>query len=216
MTDIIIADDHAVVRHGLRQILQDAPEIKVIDEASDGKELLDRARGKRYDLVLLDLSMPVIDGLEALKALKKENPKLPVLILSMHPEEQYAIRALKLGASGYITKENAPAELIAAVRKVLRGGKYITLSLAERLAVDMEKGHKKHPHDILSGREYAVLRMIASGMRLKQIADELSLSVKTVSTYRSRILEKMGMESNAELINYAIRNNLPCRFTKRP
>jgi DNA-binding NarL/FixJ family response regulator len=159
-------------------------------------------------MVLLDISMPGMSGLEVLKQLKIEKPKLPVLVLSMHPEEQYAVRALRAGASGYLTKESAPDELITAIRKISQGRKYITSSLAERIAFEMEIDSEKPLHDILSDREYQVLRLIAAGKTIKQIAEELSLSIKTVSTYRTRIMEKMKMKTNAELMHYAIKHEL--------
>jgi two-component system, NarL family, invasion response regulator UvrY len=159
-------------------------------------------------MVLLDISMPGMTGLEALKQLKNDRPKLPVLVLSMHPEEQYAVRALRAGASGYLTKESAPDELMTAIRKISQGRKYITSSLAERLALEMEADSEKPLHDVLSDREYQVLRMIAEGKTVKHIAEELSLSIKTVSTYRTRIMEKMKMTSNAELMHYAMKHHL--------
>ncbi len=208
MIRVIIADDHAVVREGLRQILLGTSDMVVAGEAANGQELLTKIRGKGIDVVVLDISLPGRSGLEILKDLKRERPKLPVLILSMHSEEQFAVRALKAGASGYLTKESAPEELVKAIRKVVAGGKYISQQLAERLAFDLEKGFEKAPHETLSDREYEVMLMIARGKTVSEIADELSLSVKTVSTYRERILEKMKMKTNAELIRYAIQNRL--------
>jgi DNA-binding NarL/FixJ family response regulator len=161
-----------------------------------------------YGVVVLDITMPGRDGLDTLKELKKLRPNLPVLVLSIHPEEQYAKRVLKAGASGYLTKESAPDELIKALRKVSRGGKYVGPSLAERLAFELEIDSERPFHEILSDREYQVMRMIALGKRVKEIAEELSLSVKTISTYRSRVLDKMRMNSNAELTHYAIRNRI--------
>lgn len=208
MTRILIADDHAILRKGLRRILTEMDKEYDIDEASNGYEVIEKIRERDYDLILLDISMPGLSGLDALKQIKAENPKLPVLILTMHPEEQYALRALKAGASGYLTKESVPDELMSAIRKILRGGKYISNSLAERLAFAIDEKTEKQPHELLSDREYQVFCLIASGKGLTEIAEEMSLSVKTVSTYRSRILEKMKMKSNAELIHYAIKNRL--------
>lgn len=208
MTRILIADDHAILRKGLRRILLEMDEGYDADEASNGHEVLEKIKERDYDLILLDISMPGLNGLDALKQIKAENPKLPVLILTMHPEEQYALRALKAGASGYLTKESVPDELMNAIRKILRGGKYLSNSLAERLAFAIDEKTEKLPHERLSDREYQVFCLIASGKGLTEIAEAMSLSVKTVSTYRSRILDKMKMKSNAELIHYAIKNKL--------
>jgi two-component system invasion response regulator UvrY len=205
---ILIADDHTIFREGLKHILTEYPDMIVADEAKNGREVLDKIWKNEYDMVLLDISMPGMTGLEALKQLKNDRPKLPVLVLSMHPEEQYAVRALRAGASGYLTKESAPDELMTAIRKISQGRKYITSSLAERLALEMEADSEKPLHDVLSDREYQVLRMIADGKTVKHIAEELSLSIKTVSTYRARIMEKMKMTTNAELMHYAIKHHL--------
>jgi two-component system, NarL family, invasion response regulator UvrY len=205
---ILVADDHAVVRAGIKQILAGTSDIVVGGEASDGNQALNQARTAAYDLVLLDIAMPGMNGLEVLKQLKSERPGLPVLMLSMYPEEQFAVRTLKAGASGYLTKQSAPNELIAAIRKVCRGGKYVTSSLAESLAVYLEADSDRPPHELLSDREYEVMLMIASGKTVKMIAEELSLSVKTISTNRSRALRKMGMKTNAELTYYAIKHGL--------
>ncbi len=208
MIKILVADDHAVVREGLKQILSETPDMVVAAEAGSAQEVLNKVWEDSYDVVLLDISMPGRGGLDVLKQLKDEKPGLPVLILSIYPEEQYAVRALKAGASGYLTKESAPDELIAAIRKVSQGGKYVSASLAEKLAFDMEIDSKKPPHEMLSDREYQVMCMIAKGNTIKEIACELSLSVKTISTYRSRIIDKMRMKGNAELTHYAIKNRL--------
>jgi two-component system invasion response regulator UvrY len=208
MIRIFIADDHAVVREGLKHILSEMPDVFVAGEAINGQEVLEKVGSEDYDLILLDIAMPGRDGLEILKDLKLQKPKLPVLILSMFPEEQYALRALKSGASGYLTKDSIPDELIKAVRKILKGGKYISSSFSEKLLFSFDNDAEKPIHETLSDREYQVLRMIASGKTLQGIADELSLSVKTISTYRSRILEKMGMKNNAELTHYAIKHHL--------
>jgi len=208
MIKILVADDHAVVREGVKQILSETADMVVAAEASSAQEVLNKVWENNYDLVLLDISMPGRGGLDVLKQLKDEKPGLPVLILSIYPEEQYAVRALRAGASGYLTKESAPDELIAAIRKISQGGKYVSASLAEKLAFDMEIGAEKPPHEMLSDREYQVICMIAKGKTVKEIAGELSLSVKTISTYRSRILDKMRMKGNAELTRYAIKNSL--------
>jgi two-component system invasion response regulator UvrY len=208
MIKILVADDHTIFREGLKRILAECADVIVADEASNGREVLDKIWKNEYDMVLLDISMPGITGLEALKQLKTDRPRLPVLVLSMHPEEQYAVRALRAGASGYLTKESAPDELITAIRKISQGRKYITSSLAERLAFEVEADSERPPHEILSDREYQVLRMIASGSTIKEIAKELSLSIKTVSTYRTRIMGKMKMKTNAELMHYALKHQI--------
>jgi DNA-binding NarL/FixJ family response regulator len=208
MTKIIVADDHAIVRAGIIQILTDEPGFQVTDEAGDGQQLLKKVRSINPDVVLLDMTMPGMDGLDVLKQLKIERPKLPVLILSMHPEAQYALRAMKAGASGYITKSSAPDELILAIKKVVNGGRYISPAFAEKLAFQLDTDFKELPHEALSDREYQVILLIASGKTVSEIADELTLSVKTISTYRSRILEKMKMKNNAELTRYVIEHQL--------
>jgi len=208
MIKIIIADDHPIVRAGMKQIISEASDLMVADEASDGRQLLTKIRKENFDVVILDISMPHMDGLDVLKQLKIEMPKLPVIVLSIHPEDQYALRVLKAGASGYVTKVSAPDELINAVRKVCRGGKYISPSIAEKLAFQLDANFEVMPHESLSDREYQVLCLLASGKTVTDIADELALSVKTVSTYRARILEKMNMKNNAELIHYAVQNRL--------
>lgn len=208
MLRILVADDHPIVRRGLQQIIAETSDMVVADEASNGWEVLSKVRATQYDVVLLDISMPGMHGLDIIRQLKDERPTLPVLILSIHPEEQYAVRAFRAGASGYLTKESAPDELVAAIRKVSMGGKYVSSSLAERLASDLENVHKQLPHKTLSDREYQVMCMIASGKTVTKIAEELSLSPKTISTYRSRILEKMKMKNNAELTYYTVKNRL--------
>lgn len=205
---ILIADDHAIVREGLKRILGTAPDPVAIGEARDGAEVVERVRNEKWDVVLLDIAMPGKNGLDALKQIRALSPSLPVLVLSVYPEDQYAVRVLRAGAAGYLTKESAPDELLAAVRKVARGGRYISATLAEQLAGELGADRGELPHERLSDREFQVLRLIASGMTLTQIAEELPLSVKTVSTYRSRILEKMRLRNNAELTHYAIRNGL--------
>ena len=208
MIKIFIADDHPVVRKGLREIIEETSDMKVVDEASNGQEVLAKVFKKDFDVVLLDISMPGRSGLDILKELKSQLPKITVLVLSIHPEEQYAVQVLKAGAAGYLTKKSAPDELVTALRKVSAGGKYVSPSLAEKLASALETGIDKPPHETLSAREYEVMRKIASGKTVAEIAKELFLSPKTISTYRTRILEKMGIKNNAELIRYAIKNRL--------
>ena len=208
MLKILIADDHAIVREGIKQILAEIPEQVQTDEATNGQEVIQKIWNNNYDLVLLDISMPGRSGLDILKQLKSENPDLKILILSMHPEEQYAIRALKAGASGYLTKESTPLELTKAIKKVSMGKKYVSASLAETLAAHLETTTEKPIHETLSNREFEVMCMIASGKTVKEIANDLSLSVKTISTYRTRILDKMHMKNNAQITHYTIQNNL--------
>jgi two-component system, NarL family, invasion response regulator UvrY len=208
MIKILVADDHAIVREGLKQILADNSDMVVAGEAVDGQEVLAQIRKEDWDLILLDISMPGRGGIDTLKELKSEKPKLPVLVLSMYPEEQYAIRALKAGASGYLTKGSAPEELIEAIQKVSQGGRYISTSLAENLAFHLGGNSHKPLQETLSDREYQVVLMIASGKTVSEIAKELSLSVKTISTNRVRALKKMGMKNNAELTFYAIKHGL--------
>ncbi len=206
MIKIIIADDHAIVREGLKQIISENSRMIVTAEASNGREVLNKIRSGDFDVLVLDITMPGRDGIETLKQLKVEEPKLPILVLSMHSEQQYALRVIKAGAAGYLTKESAPEELIGAIQRVSSGRKYISMALAEILAVDLEAGSEKAPHETLSDREYQVMRMISKGITIKEIAADLFLSVKTVSTYRSRILAKMKMKNNAEITYYAIKN----------
>jgi DNA-binding NarL/FixJ family response regulator len=208
MIEILIADDHPIVREGLKQILAETSDMVVADEASNGQEVISKVRKREFDVIILDISMPGRSGLDILKQVKSLKPELPVLILSIHPEDQYATRVLRAGASGYLTKESTSDELIEAIRKVSLGGKYITASLAEKWAFDLEIDAEKPIHKTLSDREYEVMCMIASGKTPKKIAEELCLSVKTISTYRSRILEKMKMKGNAELTYYAIKHAL--------
>ncbi len=205
---IVIADDHTVVRQGLRMILANAFKRANFAEAENVPELYNLLKQMAYDVVVLDLSMPGGSGLDVLKQIKHLYPNLPVLVLSMYPEDQYAVRALKAGAAGYLTKESAAQELVTAINKVMHGGKYINASVAETLVHQLGTDYEHPPHQLLSDREYQVLCMIASGKEVGQIAQELSLSVKTVSTYRARILAKMNMRTNAELTHYAIENKL--------
>ncbi len=208
MLKILIADDHSIVRAGLKQVLADTPDMTVTDEAGGAEEAIRKALDGDFDVVVLDISMPGRGGLEVLKQIKSQKPKLPVLVLSMHPEDQYALRVLKAGAAGYVTKESVTEELIDAIRKVSKGMKYVSAHLAQEIAFALDLDTERPIQETLSDREFQVLCMIASGKTAREIAEELSLSVKTVSTYRSRILEKMRMKSNAELTNYAIKNNL--------
>jgi two-component system invasion response regulator UvrY len=208
MIRILIVDDHKLVRDGLKQILAATDDISVIDEAGDGDEALLKIRKASFDVVLLDIRLPGMDGLNILKLVKQEHPDVCVLMLSMYPEEQYAIRALKSGASGYLTKDSASEELIAAIRKVAHGGKYVTLSLAEKLATYLDEEEDVPVHETLSDREYQVMRMIAQGSSVGEIAEELHLSVKTISTYRSRVLGKLQLTKNAEIIRYALKQGI--------
>lgn len=208
MIRVLVADDHTIVRKGLKQLIAEHPDMEVTGEARNGPEVLSEVMERDYDMVLLDLSMPGRGGIETIKELKALRPKLSVLVLTMHPEEEYAIRALKAGASGYLTKESAPEELITAMRKVAAGSRYISMKLAEELAFAFGGDIEKAPHELLSDREFQIMTMIGSGKTVKDIAAELSLSMQTVSTYRARILTKMKMKNNAELTLYAIRNHL--------
>ena len=208
MIRILIADDHSIVREGLKQIVAEVPDMEVADTASDGQEALNKALKNDFDVIILDISMPIKTGLDVLKELKEKKPGLNILMLSIHPEEHYALRVLKAGASGYLTKESAPDELITAIRRISQGRKYITLSLAEKLALDVEHPKEKLSHEILSEREHKVMCMIGSGKSMKEIASELFLSIKTISTYRTRILKKMKLKNNSELIRYVIENSI--------
>ena len=208
MIKVLIADDHPVVREGIRQVLGTSSDINVGGDASDGIEMLKKVRTGHWDVVLMDLAMPGTNGLDLLKQLKSESPNLPVLILTMYPEDQYAVRVLQAGASGYLMKGCPPNEVIDAVRKVANGGKYITGSLAEKLAVRLDTDHLRPAHEQLSDREYQVLCMIASGKTVSEVAHKLRLSVKTISTYRARVLAKMKLKNNAQLMQYAVHNNL--------
>lgn len=206
--NILVADDHAIVRKGLKQILAELPERVFLTEAIDGNDALEKIAEKSFDIVLLDISMPGKSGLDVLKQIKKEQPALNVLMLSIHPEEQYALRSLKAGASGYITKESSPDELVNAVREIIDGKKYVTESLAEKLVQYLNYSGDLAPHETLSDREYEVFCMIVSGKTLRDISAELSLSVKTVSTYRSRILEKLKVKNNIHLTRYALEHGI--------
>ena len=208
MIRVLIADDHSVVRRGLKQILLEGFPTAYIEEVPDAEDLVKKVLTVEWDVVISDLSMPGRSGLEALQQIKQVQPKLPVLILSIHPEEQYAIRVLKSGASGYLSKDSAPDELVTAVQRVLLGKKYITDTIAEKLAAVLDQDADRPPHENLSDREFSVLKMLAAGKSVSDIAESLFLSVTTVSTYRSRIMAKMNMKSNADLTLYAVEHKL--------
>jgi two-component system, NarL family, invasion response regulator UvrY len=205
---VLIADDHAVVRRGLKETIREAFANVAFGEAQTAAETLECVRNRAWDIVILDISMPGKSGLDILAELKRLRPKMPVLFLSVHSEDQYAKRSLKAGAAGYLTKESVPDELKTAVRRVLNGRRYVSASLAERLAFDLAKGTNRPIHELLSDREFQVLRMLGQGKTVSAIADELSLNVRTVSTYRMRILEKTGMKTTGELIRYAVQAQL--------
>lgn len=208
MIKILIADDHSVVRKGLKQILVEEFKSVYIEEVADAENLIKRVIGSTWDVIITDLSMPGRSGLDALQQIKQNYPKLPVLILSVHPEEQYALRVLKAGAAGYLNKDMASEELVNAVHRVLSGRKYISPSVAEKLAVSLDKDGDKLPHEYLSDREFDVLKLIACGNTVTQIAQILSLSSTTVSTYRARIMAKMNLKNNTSLALYAIENKI--------
>ncbi len=208
MTRILVADDHTVVRRGLRQILLEGFPGAYVEEVGDAEDLIKHVVKSEWDVVISDLSMPGRSGLDALQQIKQLHPNLPVLILSIHPEEQYALRVLKAGASGYLSKDMAPDELVIAVKKVMLGKKYITASVAEKLAATLDQDHNKPLHEFLSDREFNVLKMLAAGRSVSEIAESLFLSVTTVSTYRSRIMTKMNLKNNAELTLYSMENKL--------
>ena len=205
---VFIADDHAIVREGLKQILAESPEMTVAGEAESGLDAIKMLRKAKCSVMLLDISLPDKNGIDVLKQIKKEYPDIAVLMLSMHREDQYAIRSLKAGASGYLTKQSAPRELVTAIRQVASGQKYVSAALAQALASQVGENHEAPLHDTLSDREYQTLTMIASGKTVSAIAQELSLSVKTVSEYRARLLSKMKLKNSAELTHYAIKNQL--------
>ena len=208
MLKILVADDHAIVRQGVKQILADSQDMVVCDEASDGQEALDKALLNDYDVVLLDISMPGKSGLEVLRELGNQKPGLPILILTMHSEQDYAMRVLRQGASGYITKQSAPEELMAAIHRVASGGKYVSPSLAEDMVSYLKIGEEKQPHSVLSEREHQVMCMIAAGRTVKEISEQMALNTRTIRTYRSRIFKKMKVGSNAALTRYAVENRL--------
>ncbi len=208
MIKVLIVDDHTIFREGIKKVLSATPDVEVADEAGDGRDALALMIGRSYDVVLLDLALPGMQGLDVLRAIKTGKPQLPVLVLSIYPEEQYAARVLKEGASGYLTKESVPSDLVKAIRKASEGGRYISDALAERLADDLAGGHKGPPHEGLSNREYQVFQMIVAGKSVKEMARDLSLSRTTVSSYRARILVKLQMKTNADLVRYALEQNL--------
>ncbi|HME01087.1 MAG TPA: response regulator transcription factor [Terriglobia bacterium] len=208
MIRVLIADDHAILRRGLIEILTREFKDAVCGEAENAQQALAQVQGHGWDVVILDVTMPGRSGVDVLADLKRVRPKLPVLVLSMHPEDQYGKRVLKAGASGYMNKESAAQELIKAIRKLLAGGRYVSPALAEKLALDLNENAGRPVHETLSDREFEVLRMMASGKTVSQVAEDLHLSVTTISTYRGRILEKMNMTTTAELMHYALRNHL--------
>lgn len=208
MIRVLLADDHAIVRAGLKEILTDAGDITVAGEAANGQEVMARIRAEDYDVAVLDMSMPGRAGIELIKQVKDEKPRLRVLVLTMHSEEQYAVRALKAGASGYLTKDSAAEQLVAAIRRIAAGGAYVSPETAERLVLDAAPRTEAAPHTLLSDREFQVLQLIAGGRTVGEIAKRLSLSVKTVSTHKTRILHKMGLSNQAELIRYALEHKL--------
>ena len=205
---VLIADDHPIFRAGLKETLAKESDVDFVGEADNGHKALELARKQRWDVVVLDITMPGKGGEEVLQELRRERPKLPILVLSAHPEDQLALRLLKAGAAGYLTKDQAPKVLLAAIRKILRGGKYISESLAEKAVQQMSSGTAKALHESLSDREYQIMRMIASGKTIEEIGKELFLSVSTVRTYRARVFEKMNMKSATELVRYALENKL--------
>ena len=208
MIRALVADDHAVVRRGLRALLGESGDIVVEGEATSAKEVLEKVRKRPWDVVVLDINLPDRSGLDLLAELKRERPGMPVLILTISAEEQFALQALRAGAAGYVTKDSAPEELVRAVRKVVSKGRYVSSNVAERLAVWVDGTAEKLPHESLSAREFQVFRILASGRTVSSAAEELCISVKTVSTYRARVLEKMSLKTNAELTLYAVRNHL--------
>ncbi len=208
MIEVLVADDHAVVRRGVMQIVDDEPDLTVIGEASTGQEVLQLARQRHFDVLVLDMGLPDMNGLEVLRQIQSLKPEVRTVILSIYPEEQYATRTLKAGALGYLTKESAPTELVAAIRQIAQGNRYISQSLAALLASELVTNHTALPHTALSDREYQVMILLAKGKMVSEIAAELSLSVKTISTYRSRILEKLQLETTAEIIRYAFQHDL--------
>jgi len=208
MIKVLIADDHPVVREGLRQILSKATDMVVGGEALNGQEVLDKVQDEKWDVIILDMNMPGKDGFEVLKEIRREKQKLPILILSIQSEEQIGVRVLRAGASGFLSKESAPKELLNAIRKIHTGGKFVSESLAEKLAIEVELKTDEEPHKHLSNREYQVLCSIASGKTILEIATQLSISDKTVRTYRERLMEKMNLKNDVELTHYAIQHKL--------
>jgi DNA-binding NarL/FixJ family response regulator len=208
MIRLVIADDHAIVREGLKRIVGAAADLEVVGEAGDGTQVIQAVREKEFDVLVLDLSMPGRSGMELIKLVKAERPKLRILVLSMHQELQYAVRAIKSGASGYLTKESAPEQLEQAIRKVAAGGAFVTAEVAEQLALGAMPGSQTRPHEGLSDREFEVFRLLAAGVSVTDIAGRLTLSVKTVSTHKANLMQKMGLANQSELIRYAIKHGL--------
>jgi DNA-binding NarL/FixJ family response regulator len=208
MIRLLIADDHPIVREGLKRIVAECRDMRVVSEAVNGDEALTKSQSTEVDVLLLDVSMPGPGFLDVMRSLRAEVPELRILVLSVHPEDHYAVRALRAGAAGYLTKDHSPEELANAIRRVYGGGKYVTPSLAERLASELGPDAEKPPHETLSDREHQVFCMLGSGKSVNEIASELSLSPKTVSTYRTRLLQKMKFKNNTELIRYAVQNGL--------
>jgi DNA-binding NarL/FixJ family response regulator len=208
MINLVIADDHAIVREGLKRIVAGADDMQVVGEAADGTQVMQRVRELDFEVLVLDLSMPGRSGMELIRLVRAERPKLRILVLSMHQELQYAVRAIKSGASGYLTKESAPAQLEQAIRKIAGGGAFVTPEVAEQLALGAMPGSESHPHETLSDREFEVFRLLAAGVSVTEIASRLKLSVKTVSTHKANLMQKMGLQNASELIRYAIRHGL--------
>jgi DNA-binding NarL/FixJ family response regulator len=208
LTRIVIADDHAIVREGLKRIVAEAPDLSVMDEAADGNEVMRLVRERDFDVLVLDLSMPGRSGMELIKLVKAEKPKVRILVLSMHQELQYAVRAIKSGASGYLTKESAPAQLVQAIHKIAAGGAFISAEVAEQLALGAMPGGQTAPHETLSDREFEVFRALVAGTSVTDIASRLKLSVKTVSTHKANLLHKLGLQNHSELVRYAIKHGL--------
>ncbi len=208
MIRIVIADDHAIVREGLKRIVTDAPDLQVVDEAADGTQVMQRVRERDFDVLVLDLSMPGRSGMELIKLVKAEKPKLRILVLSMHQELQYAVRAIKSGASGYLTKESAPSLLVQAIHKVAGGGAFISAEVAEQLALGAMPGGQALPHASLSDREFEVFKLLVAGVSVTEIGTRLNLSAKTVSTHKANLMQKMGLSNQSELIRYAIKHGL--------
>ena len=208
MIRVVVADDHTIVREGLKQLLNAAGDLQVVGEAQNGHEVMERVRGLEFDLLLLDMSMPGKSGIELIKQVRGEKPKLRILVLSMHEEHQYAVRAIRAGASGYLTKESASRQLVEAIRKVASGGAFISSEVAQQLALGAMPDAKGAPHESLSDREYQIFLLVAGGRAVSDIAHQLNLSVKTVSTHKANILQKMGMTTSAELVRYALSNRL--------
>ena len=208
MIKVLIADDHPIVRAGLKQVIERSPDMKVAGEALDGQQVIDRVAAEEWDVVILDFSMPGKNGLDVIREIHRQRPALPVLVLSMHPESELAPRLLKAGIAGYLMKESATAELVGAIRKIHSGGRYVSPALAEKLAGDLSSNSGRQPHELLSDREYQVLLGIAAGRPARDIALELSLSVKTVRTYRDSVMEKLSLKNDVELTRYTIDNHL--------